>query len=366
MQQAKWVSPISASHRASLIRKRNKHWRLTGIFVSQRQQTLWLNAWYGKRKWIFLLLPLMWLFRMLSGMRRFYLQRFKQQHVSIPVVVVGNISVGGTGKTPLLIALVKHLQSKGFTPGVISRGYGGEATHYPLLLDPTTRVHESGDEPLSIYQQTGCAVCVDVDRVAAARALEQLGCDILLSDDGLQHYRLGRSLEIVVIDGQRGLGNGFCLPVGPLREPPSRLTGVDMVVINSATQHLDLPVDQHFSMAIVPQAWYDVKYQHPFALHHLPASTRVNAVAGIGNPQRFYSTLTDLGLVPVEHDFPDHHNYQEADFNFADSLPVVMTAKDAVKCQEFARDDWYYLAVGAQLPECFWEMVDARIASLKP
>lgn len=338
--------------------------------MSQQSHNLWLNAWYGKRTWIFVLLPLMWLFRLIASLRRFYLCRFAQQTLSVPVVVVGNISVGGTGKTPLLIALVKHLQHQGWTPGVISRGYGGQAAQYPLVLNENTRVDESGDEPLSIFQQTGCAVCVDADRVTAARTLEKIGCNILLSDDGLQHYRLGRTLEIVVIDGQRGLGNGFCLPVGPLREPASRLQSADFVVVNSAAQPLSLPVKKTYGMRIVPQAWHSLVDDQSYPLDHLapltvdstPEENRVNAVAGIGNPKRFYRTLNELGLHPVEHDFPDHHAYQKNDFSFAECLPVVMTAKDAVKCQTFAEADWFYLAVGADLPEDFWRDFDARIA----
>lgn len=330
-----------------------------------QQQTLWLNAWYGKRKWIFLLLPLMWLFRLLSSLRRRYLRRFAQQHLPIPVIVVGNISVGGTGKTPLLIALVKHLQAQGFTPGVVSRGYGGRAPHYPFVLTAQTRVQESGDEPFSIFQQTGCAVCVDADRVAAARALERAGCDILLSDDGLQHYRLGRALEIAVVDGQRGFGNGFCLPVGPLREPVSRLKKVDLVVINSAEKSLPVSASlETFSMVIAPQAWVGVAGGQVFALSHLAPGSRVHAVAGIGNPQRFYITLSKLHLATVQHDYPDHHTYSMTDFDFAEDLPVVMTAKDAVKCQAFAKPDWYYLAVAAILPETFWQALDARIATI--
>lgn len=330
------------------------------------RQTLWLDAWYGKRKWIFLLLPLMWLFRLLSLLRRQYLVRFAQQKLSIPVIVVGNISVGGTGKTPLLISLVKHLQTQGFRPGVISRGYGGHAPHYPFMLTAQTSVQQSGDEPFSIFQQTHCAVCVAADRVAAARALEALGCDILLSDDGLQHYRLGRTLEIAVVDGQRGFGNGYCLPVGPLREPVARLKTVDMVVINSAEQCLPMPEGiEIFSMAIAPQAWCNLVQEQCFDLDYFDRGSRVHAVAGIGNPQRFYTTLDKLQLVLVEHDFPDHHRYSADDFNFSEKLPIIMTAKDAVKCQSFARSDWYYLAVGAALPDYFWQVFDARIAAIR-
>src|SRR5690606_19157811 len=212
----------------------------------------------------------MWLFRLIASLRRFYLRRFVQQALPLPVVVVGNISVGGTGKTPLLIALVKHLQQQGWTPGVISRGYGGKAAHYPLVLTSATRVEESGDEHLSIFQQTGCAVCVDADRVRAARELERIGCNILLSDDGLQHYRLGRALEIVVIDGKRGHSNVCCLLVGPLREPASELPSVDLVEVNSAIQHVAMLVEKTLSISIVPQAWHAMKGIKVYPADQLP------------------------------------------------------------------------------------------------
>lgn len=335
--------------------------------MAPQQQALWLKAWYGRQKWVYLLLPLMCVFFLLSSLRRIYLQKFAQQQLPIPVIVVGNISVGGTGKTPLLIALVKHLQARGFNPGVISRGYGGKPPRSPFILDAHTNVAQSGDEPLSIFQQTACLVCVDADRVAAARALERAGCDIVLSDDGLQHYRLGRMLEIAVVDGQRGFGNGFCLPVGPLREPVSRLQTVDLVVINSAEKPLAIHgLQESFSMAIAPHAWFDVKRQRPFELNHFAPGTQVHAVAGIGNPERFYATLAKLQLEVIAHDFPDHYAYQAADLEFAGQLPLVMTAKDAVKCQSFAQPDWYYLAVGAVLPDYFWQAFDAKLAAALP
>lgn len=330
-----------------------------------RKTSIWLDAWYGKRKWVFLLLPLMWLFRLIAILRRVCLQQFSQQTLAVPVIIVGNISVGGTGKTPLLIALVKHLQQCGMTPGVISRGYGGQAASYPYILSAASSAQQSGDEPLSIFLQTGCAVCVDADRTAAARALVTAGCDILLSDDGLQHYRLGRSMEIAVIDGQRGFGNGFCLPVGPLREPVSRLRQVDFVVVNSAPKNFNAPAGiQSFHMAIEARHWCSVKTEQTSELSHLAPQSRVHAVAGIGNPQRFYQTLKQLSLIPIEHDFPDHYQYQVSDFHFADNLPIVMTEKDAVKCQSFAGDDWFYLAIGAQLPEAFWQAFDAKLTAL--
>lgn len=215
-------------------------------------QDSWLDAWYGTRRWTLWLLPVMWLFIALSVLRRFFILRYRQKRLPTPVVVVGNISVGGTGKTPLIIAMVKWLQQRGYTPGVISRGYGGKAPVYPYLLTAQSTVTEAGDEPLAIFQQTGAAVVVGSDRIASGKVLEDEGCDILLSDDGLQHYRLGRDIEIAVVDGARGLGNGWRLPVGPLREPASRLKTVDWVVVNSPAENFALPAANGEALFMYP------------------------------------------------------------------------------------------------------------------
>jgi tetraacyldisaccharide 4'-kinase len=213
-------------------------------------------------------------------------------------------------------------------------------------------------------------VCIDPDRVAAARFLEQQGCDLLLSDDGLQHYRLGRAMEIAVVDGRRLLGNGYCLPVGPLREPSIRLREVDLVVVNSpdaehqrALEALVVP-QEVYSMQINPEHWVRLVDDAVLPLDTLAPQTVVDAIAGIGNPQRFYDTLRQLLLNPVARDFPDHHHYSADDFSFAGSSPLVMTAKDAVKCRAYARPDWYSLAVAAVLDDCFWQAFDAKIAAL--
>ena len=326
-------------------------------------QQKWLDAWYGARRWTLCLLPLMAVFMLLSGLRRWWLCRHHQVRLHTPVIVVGNISLGGTGKTPLLIALVKHFQQQGYQPGVISRGYGGKAPVYPYLLEQTSTAAEAGDEPISIYRQTGCAVCVGPDRVAAARLLEDKGCDLLLSDDGLQHYRLGRDIEIAVVDGQRGLGNGYCLPVGPLRETAERLMEVDWVVVNSPAANFALPLDEPLytiAMDMQPQHWVRLVDGECLPATHLQGQ-QVHALAGIGNPQRFYRSLQQLGVSITPHDFPDHHHYRATDLQFTPPLPLVMTEKDAVKCQAFAQPDWYYLAVQAHLPEVFWQALDGKL-----
>lgn len=317
----------------------------------------WLAAWYGKRSWTFLLLPLMVIFVLLANIRRYWILRYTQKRLVTPVIVVGNISVGGTGKTPLLIALVKGLQQQGFNPGVISRGYGGKASHYPYLLNAASTAAEAGDEPVIIYQQTGCPVCVGADRIAAARLLEDESCDILLSDDGLQHYRLARDIEIAVIDGQRGLGNGWRLPVGPLREPKARLKTVDWVVVNSPADDFAMPGMSdlfYVPMQICTQDFINLQTGEKKSAVEFN-SIQVNAVAGIGNPQRFQDTLTKLGIAAALHTFPDHHTYVASDLQFANNLPVVMTEKDAVKCREFAQSNWFYLPITANLPDSFWQ-----------
>ncbi|WP_084128627.1 tetraacyldisaccharide 4'-kinase [Cellvibrio mixtus] len=336
----------------------------TSSTTKTNSQDTWLDAWYGTRRWTLWLLPVMWLFVALSGLRRFLLLRYKQKRLPTPVVVVGNISVGGTGKTPLIIAMVKWLQQRGYTPGVISRGYGGKATQYPCLLDAQTTAIEAGDEPLAIFQQTGVAVVVGSDRIASGKLLEDQGCDILLSDDGLQHYRLGRDIEIAVVDGLRGLGNGWRLPVGPLREPASRLKTVDWVVVNSPAENFILPApggDPFFyvPMQIRPSELIQLKTGNRISRSELPDD--INAVAGIGNPERFANTLRELGFVPQLHGFPDHFAFSVNDLDFKNSLPVIMTEKDAVKCRGFAQDNWFYLPVNAELPDSFWQAFEQKL-----
>lgn len=326
----------------------------------------WLAAWYGSRRWSLWLLPLTGLFILLAGVRRFWLVRYAPRKLATPVIVVGNISAGGTGKTPLLIALVKWLQQQGFNPGVISRGYGGKAPNYPYLLDRISTATEAGDEPLTIFQQTGCAVCVGSDRLAVARLLEDQSCDILLSDDGLQHYRLRRDIEIAVVDGQRGLGNGWRLPVGPLREPASRLKNVDWVVVNSPQSDFVLSGLEdlfYVPMQIHAQDFINLQSGERVSNVHFNGA-QLNAVAGIGNPQRFQATLRQLGVESSLRIFPDHHAYTLGDLKFNNDLPVVMTEKDAVKCKAFAQSNWFYVPINASLPDNFWVAFQQKITRI--
>lgn len=331
-------------------------------------QNTWLDAWYGKARWTFWLLPLMWLFVLLSALRRFLILRYQQKHLPTPVVVIGNISVGGTGKTPLIVTMVKWLKEQGYHPGVISRGYGGNAPVYPYLLDSTSTAHEAGDEPIAIYKQTNVPVVVGSDRVASGKLLEDQGCDILLSDDGLQHYRLGRDIEIAVVDGQRGIGNGWRIPVGPLREPASRLKKVDWVVVNSPRDEFALNMGDGEPFFYVPMQIEPAQFIHLQSGRTIPAGDlpkAINAVAGIGNPQRFADTLHALGFEPQLNGFPDHHVFTPDDFAFNNEMPIVMTEKDAVKCREFAQPNWFYLPVVAELPDSFWNAFAQKLERIE-
>ena len=257
------------------------------------------GAWTRNSRWLVLLLPFTWLFAGLSNLRRCYLQRrYQGQPYTAPVVIVGNISVGGSGKTPLIIALVAALKQRGYSPGVVSRGYSGNAAQYPLSVTAATAVSESGDEPLLIATLADCPVVVDANRRAAVDyLLDHHQCNLVLSDDGLQHYALHRDIELVVVDGQRGLGNGRQLPSGPLREKPQRLEQADMVVINGQQADQSITVSGLQQMSIRPTQFRHLQSGRRLAiedwLESEPGTNReVHAVAAIGNPQRFADTLT--------------------------------------------------------------------------
>jgi tetraacyldisaccharide 4'-kinase len=276
----------------------------------------------------------------------------RRQRIDAPVIVVGNITVGGTGKTPLTIALVERLRIEGYKPGVASRGYGRRGEDQPRWVDAATSPEDGGDEPVLIARQTGIRVRVDRDRVAAARALVAAGCDVVICDDGLQHYRLHRDIEIEVIDAQRRYGNGRLLPAGPLREPAERAARCDFRVLNIAHAELEAGFGE-WPMRLSADSALPLRGGRPRALSSFTGQ-RVHAVAGIGNPQRFFDMLRGLGLGVVPHAFDDHHRYAEDDFAFGSELPILMTEKDAVKCMELA-DDWFFsVPVAAQLPEAFW------------
>jgi tetraacyldisaccharide 4'-kinase len=309
------------------------------------------------------LLPLAGAYCAVAALRRLAYRRGWRRAVRlpVPVVVVGNLTVGGTGKTPLVLWLVQRLRRAGYRPGVVSRGYGvgGDRQRGPRLVGPEADPARVGDEPVLLARRASCPVAVCPDRAAAGRLLvETAGCDCLVADDGLQHYRLARDLEVVVMDGGRRLGNGLCLPAGPLREPASRLASVDLRVANGQAR-----AGEH-AMALVPGQAVRLLDGRALPLGELAemGGEGVHGVAGIGNPARFFATLRDAGLAPVTHAFPDHHAFTREDLDFGDGLPVLMTEKDAVKCQAFADGRLWYVPVDAVLPEAFAAAVLARLA----
>ncbi len=301
------------------------------------------QAWQTRGVLACLLFPISLLLRGLVALRRWGYQ-FKllpQKKSSVPVVVVGNLSVGGTGKSPLTAALVEHFQSMDWRPGIVARGYGGSEIDSPQMVTALSDPAAVGDEPVMLAQLTGVPVCVCSDRVAAVAALANTNqVDIVFSDDGLQHYRMARDAEIVVIDEARGFQNGWMLPAGPLREPVSRLKSVDLVALHqtSGACCVDLPatlVAGHFHLAqteLVPVT-PDASPTDNLPLSTLAGET-VNAVAGIGNPVRFFRQLQLAGMGVVEHPLPDHHEWTVQDLTFDNEHPIVMTSKDAVKVRK--------------------------------
>lgn len=307
------------------------------------------RRWYAAAPPPLLLRPLAALYGAIADQRR---RRAVPQRLSVPVVVVGNISVGGTGKTPVVIWLVEALRQQGWRPGVISRGYGGDGHRHPCPVQPDSDAAEVGDEPLLIHVRTGVPVMVGADRVAAAQALVATGdVDILVADDGLQHYRLGRDIELCVVDGVRGLGNGARLPAGPLREPPTRLADVSHVLVNGGDwSPPGTPPWTRFTLQPgAPRHLAAMAAAEPLAAW---AGRRVHAVAGIGRPARFFDTLEAAGMTVVPHPFPDHHAFVPDDLPPADPhCPVLMTEKDAVKCRHFGHAQLFALPVHVAMPE---------------
>jgi tetraacyldisaccharide 4'-kinase len=309
---------------------------------------------------VILLLPLALLFRLVAASRR-ACYRWGWCHVErfpVPVVVVGNITVGGTGKTPLVIWLANYLQQQGWRPGIVSRGYGGQARHWPQQVRPDSDPVMVGDEAVLLAAGSRCPVCVGPDRPAAvAKLLAYHDCDIVLSDDGLQHYALGRDLEIVVVDGERRFGNGLPLPAGPLRESAGRLAEADLVIAQGSAG------PGEFAMTVGDAQVLPLRggLGAPLASW---AARPVHAVAGIGNPGRFFASLRDAGLQVTEHAFADHHPFRPDDLAFGDDLPVLMTSKDAVKCRRFAQPHHYEVAVQAAPAPAFVTALAQKLEEL--
>ena len=321
------------------------------------------QAWYAGHAGLVALWPLEKLYCAVvqRKRRKFLAGELDSYRAPVPVIVVGNITVGGTGKTPLILWLIEHCRARGLRVGVVSRGYGGKAAEYPWRVRADDDPAQVGDEPSLLVRRTGVPLAVAPQRAQAVRLLlEQEPLDLVLCDDGLQHYALQRDLELVLIDAARGLGNGRCLPAGPLREPAGRLQSVDAVLLNGAREDSE----QGYAMYLQPSALVHVATGRMIPLDHFPPGQAMHAIAGIGNPQRFFNTLAELGWQPEGHAFADHAQFTAQDLQFADDLPLLMTEKDAVKCRSFAPDHAWYLKVEASPSPAFVEWLDARMTQL--
>jgi len=297
--------------------------------------------------------------RLLEGLyRRLRRWRLAQAappvRLPVPVLVVGNLVAGGAGKTPLTITLAQALAARGWRPGIASRGHGRRG-HAPVSVDADTPAAACGDEPLLIFRRTWCPVEVDADRVAAGRRLVDRGCDLVICDDGLQHARLARDLEIEVVDGLRRYGNGHLLPAGPLREPVGRPVFARVVNGGAAGEN-------EWPMRLVPGAAWPLAGGEPRPLAAF-ATGPVHAVAGIGRPERFFDDLRAAGLQVIAHPFPDHHAFRAADLPRSPAAPVLMTEKDAVKCLAFATTDAWAVPVDACVPDALFDSIAAALAA---
>ncbi len=315
----------------------------------------WLEqSWYRPYSLSLLLLPITGLFCSIVCLRRLaYQQGWLSSFVcNIPVIIVGNISVGGTGKTPVVIAIAQYLQSMGLKPAIISRGYGGKQPLQPIAVSSDSIASEVGDEALLLARRANCPVWIGRKRALVAQAVAQTtDCNIIVTDDGLQHYALARDIELAVIDAKRGHGNGFCLPAGPLREPISRLKQVDFVILNGTGAGLsnltaDTQINYQMAKVLNVKAGLNMKRN----LNDWQGKT-VHAVAGIGHPQRFFQLFAPYKIDIIHHSFPDHHLYSEKELDFGDEHDIIMTEKDAVKCQLFAKSNMYYLPITVQFDQ---------------
>lgn len=327
-----------------------------------RRDDNWLERlWYSGSRWCLLLTPFTLLFAAATAMRRSCYRRgwLATHTLRVPVVVVGNVTVGGTGKTPVTIWLARQLRERGFTPGIVSRGYGGVVGDTPMQANANSDPEIVGDEPIMLATRSRCPVVVHPDRIAAARELTAMGVDVIIADDGLQHYRLGRDFEIAVVDGARAFGNGRLLPAGPLREAPSRLERVDRVLLQQASRDAEWPASlaalppqtNGFHLVAHDLVSVDGNETADFAAFR---RRKVHAVAATGNPERFFTMLERRGLDIERHAFPDHAMLGEEDIAYDDDAVIVMTEKDAVKCRGFATGRHWYVPVDVDMHDVEW------------
>jgi tetraacyldisaccharide 4'-kinase len=325
-------------------------------------EKIWYQPRYRYFAW--LLLPLSLVFEKFAFRRKQKLEILAEK-ASVPVVVIGNLTVGGTGKTPVVIALARFLMQQGIKVGVISRGYKSDATlqKAPVIVTDESTPEQIGDEPFLIYRETLCPLVVHPKRVEALKVLlKHFKVDVVLSDDGLQHYALARDIEIVVLDAKHRLGNGFCLPAGPLREPAARLDSVEFILVNHGT-HATVPEagPRAYNFEIKPEHLVKVDTSHAVMSLSFLQKLQCYAVAGIAQPERFFATLKSLGALIQPEVFPDHHSFRKHDFATLTSLPIIMTQKDAVKCENLNLKNAYALEIAAVLPEAFLRAFWARL-----
>jgi len=310
------------------------------------------RIWYGGSVAYLILLPFAGLFALLAAARRYLYKKgfLRRYRMPVPVVVVGNITAGGAGKTPVTVWLAEVLKNEGMNPAIISRGYGGKVTGEVLQVTAGSDPVLVGDEPVLLARRTGCPVFVNANRVESATEAVGQGADVIISDDGLQHYRLRRDAEIAVVDGSRGIGNGYLLPAGPLRESERRLMSVDRVLVQRAVgdtgarygnRILDIRTSR-FSLA--GEILHKIADETTTELKTFDGQS-VHAVAGIANPERFFRQLERRGMNVIRHPLPDHARISADDVNFSDELAVIVTEKDAVKCTAFAHERLWYLPV---------------------
>ncbi len=319
----------------------------------------WPTFWTKQKSWqSYVLKPLASLVCFVASKR---LQKFldnpPNKQTSATVIVVGNIVVGGSGKTPFILWLANELDQQKISYGIVSRGYGGKSENYPILVNEKSLPQQVGDEPVLFQQRLNCPIAVSPNRVDAIELLtKKRKLDIIISDDGLQHYAMARDIEVIIFDGERGVGNDLCMPAGPLREKSERLKMAKFIVTNGKNKDLKLArfSTKLYKMELTPIVFRRVNNPNKTQPIAFFAEQSVHAIAGIGNPQRFYQTLSSLDIQITEKDFPDHKNYQLNDFNWKEKVkPLLMTEKDAVKCSSFAADDWWYLEVQ---PTCSVEL----------
>ncbi len=324
----------------------------------------WIERQWSERNLLTLgLAPLSALFRGAVAARRCLYRTgvLKTTHLPVPVIVIGNISVGGTGKTPLVLWIADLLARSGHRPGIITRGYGGDGVLRPVTRSSTPA--QVGDEPMLLARRTEAPIFAGPDRVRAAQALlaAHPDCDVLISDDGMQHYALARDMEIAIVDGARGFGNGRLLPAGPLREPVCRLAYVDAIVCNGTCSALGLPA---YEMVLSGDRCVNLANPNQQCAATAFKEIPVRALAAIGNPARFFAHVRELGLRFSEHPFPDHHPFRVQDLAFASDDVVLMTEKDAVKCTAFAKPNWWYLPVTAQADPALGELILAKVRAV--